>query len=90
MKVDSVYKAFECEECGSIMSVPNSNMIALYCSEYDCSYEVSWNHMSVEQKYYAKIAQEQDSPICSSERVVQTLKDIDWNSDGVYLKTKDD
>jgi len=59
-RLEGVDRAFRCPECGNTLSVPNSNPIAFYCADYDCTYERKWNELSTEQRYYGLVFQSMD------------------------------
>jgi hypothetical protein len=56
------------------MGVPNSNTPVYYCPKYKCSYEKRWSQMTVEQRFYAKVAQNCERP-AKKEVVKEWLKD---------------
>ena len=76
--VQTVDKAFECPKCNGQLSIPNSATLAYYCGQYECNYEINYTEMTVEQKYYAKIAREAEQQACK-ETVVEYLKRKIWN-----------
>jgi len=56
-EICGVDKAFRCPECGNTLSVPNSNPIAFYCSNYDCQFEKKWPQLGTERRYFGLVFQ---------------------------------
>jgi hypothetical protein len=74
--IESVDKAFKCPSCGESMGVPNSNSLVLYCANYDCTQDdITPNNMSVEQRFYAKVAKQVDDPRSTKESVKAWLEE---------------
>jgi hypothetical protein len=61
------------------MDIPNTGAFKLYCPEYSCQYEIGHRDMTIEQKFYVKIARESDSRAKVKERVRNWLESGEWD-----------
>jgi len=60
--IRGVDRAFRCPECGNTLGVPNSNPIAFYCPDYDCTFERKWPELCTERRYFGLVSQSMDEP----------------------------